>query len=254
MSRRTMQDTKYIRRSAELLYDLTRKLLESLEGYQPEIRRLHTKYLLCYLLYTIRQVQAICLLVGNNKSPYYSEQAGQLVRVLYEIYAKSGWMIYPDTDNERNRRAWRLEKTGVGKEPLSDREKQELYMLLGIAEYETQTCQLKELPTIKSMLDEIGQDDISYSIYSHESSAVHASVKSIGKAINYDEEDGRIRSNADSIESRALRLTATLVIFNKIVEVITPGLGIQCKRWEDTKTIVWNEITEMLNPFINQPC
>ena len=261
MSRRAMKDTKFIRQSAQLLYDLTVKLLESLEGYQPEIRGLHTKYLILYLLYTIRQVQAICLLVGNNKLPYYSEQAGQLVRVLYEIFAKSSWMVFPDKDNECNRRAWRLEKASVYKETKSEKEKQEICKLLGITEYEHQTCTLKQPPTIKDMLKEIGQHDINldqqhdinYSIYSHESSAVHASFRSMIKAINYDTENRYIKINADSVNSRALRLTTTLVIFNHILEVIIPSLGIQCEKWENIRTTVWHEIIEMLNPLINQP-
>ena len=253
MSRQTVTDTDdLIQRSAQLLSDLTVKLLESLEGYQPEIRGLHTKYLIYYLLYTIRQVQAICLLIRNNRLPYFSEQTGQLVRVLYEIYAKSSWMIYPDNDCERNNRAWRLEKAGVYKEPISDKRRQEICKLLGVTEYENQTYPLKQPPDIKGMLKEIDQHDINYNIYSHESSAVHASSRSMMKAINYDVENERIRIKADSIESQALRLLATLTIFNKIVEVIIPGLGVQCKRWEDTRTIVWNKMTEMLNPIINR--
>ena len=186
MTRRDGNDNSSpIQRSARLLNDLVSVLKPLLDGFQTEPRGLHIGHLSRFLVYTIRQVRAICVLVGDP-SQRYAEQAGQLLRGLYEIYGKAAWMMNPDDEQQCTRRAWRLEKAGVKKEPLSDIGKQELKELFekrGITKYEEGSSPLKGLPTLKDMFSEIGHPDF-YQCFRYESSAIHMSVTTLGTTVH----------------------------------------------------------------------
>ena len=110
-----MTDIPPIQRAAEILSDLASGLKTLSKEVEVVNAGLQHFYLAQYRIHVIHQVKAICILVGNEEAPYYSEQAGQLVRGLCETWAKVAWMMEPDEETERIDRAWRLYKYQVKK-------------------------------------------------------------------------------------------------------------------------------------------
>ena len=242
-----------IQRSARLLNDLVSVLKTLMDGHQTERSGLHIKYLSLFLVYTIRQVRGICILVGDEPTQKYAEQAGQLLRCLCEIYAKAAWMMTPDDEQGCAHRAWRLEKASVQKEPLSDAQKQELFESLGIIAYENTSSHLKGLPSKKDMFTTIGRSDL-YEIYQYESSAIHMSLTTLGTTVHsIDPTDGTvILDGPNPPTSSAKRLVATLNVLLYSARVLISGLGLDSQAWEDVEEVRWREIVSLLEPILSE--
>ena len=235
--------------SAELISDMASELKSFLEA---EIRPygLHSGFMSLFTLHTIRQVKAICLLVGFEKEQYYAEQAGQLVRNLCELYAKLAWMIKPKNDEDRDYRAWQLEKSTIDKEPISY-DKKILYKELGIVEYESNRRPIEKLPPLRFMFDKIKSPEVIETIYRHESSTIHLSRTTLMTNIHsIDPETGEIIVNPpNTLYSRALRLQETLVLLNHIAIELITGLKLDID-WEKEKELTRNRVNELLVPLL----
>ena len=242
-----------IQRSVKLLNDLVSALQTLMDGYQTERSGLHIKYLSLFLVYTIRQVRAICILVGDESAPYYAEQAGQLLRCLCEVYAKAAWMMNQDDEQGCTHRAWRLEKASVQKEPLSDAQKQELFESLGIIAYENTSSHLKGLPSPKCMFTEIGRSDL-YEIYQYESSAIHMSLTTLSTTVHSIDPADRtvVLDGPNPPSSSARRLLATLNVLLYSARVLISGLGLDSQAWEDIEEVRWREIVSLLEPLLGE--
>ena len=253
MNRREGNDNASpIQRSVILLNDLVSALKPLLDGFQTERCGLHIGYLSRFLVYTIRQVRAICILVGDP-SQKYAEQAGQLLRGLYEIYCKAAWMMNPDDEQLCDRRAWCLEKTGIKKEPISDNKKQDLFETRGISEYETTSSPLKGLPTLKDMFSEIGRPDL-YQIFQYESSAIHMSVTTLDTTVHsVDLVDSTVTLDGpDPPSSRAKRLLATRDVLCLTARVFIDGLGLDSQAWNKVEVAKTEEIVRLLSPSLSE--
>ncbi len=245
-----MHNSSPIQRSAEVLVKLTEEFQELCSDFETESHGLHTKYLGLFLVYTIRQVQAICILI-NNPAPFYAEQAGQFLRGLCEIYAKADWMMKPDTESDRDRRAWHLEKASIKKELLSESQQKNLCTLLGIDAYEDELSNLTDLPSTKKMLLEIGSSDI-YDFFRWESSAIHMSLITLATTVHQlDVETGRVTiGGPDHPVNRGKRLLLALDVFRRIARVVITGLGLNLQTWEEIQAATVTEIIEILSPLL----
>ena len=251
MNRREGNDNSSpIQRSVILLNDLVSALKPLLDGFQTERCSLHIGYLSRFFVYTIRQVRAICILVGDP-SQKYAEQAGQLLRGLYEIYAKAAWMMNPDDEQQRTRRAWRLQKAGVKQERLSDNQNQEWFEKLGINKYEEDSSPLKGLPSLKCMFSEIGCPDL-YEFFRYESSAIHVSVLTLSTTVHsLDLADRTVTLDGPDLpSSSARRLLATLDVLCRTARVRINGLGLDSQAWDKVEAAKTREIVSLLSPLL----
>ena len=241
-----------IERSARILNDLVSELKALMDDYQTERHGLHIGYLSLFFIYTIRQVRAICILVGDESAPYYAEQAGQLLRCLCEIHAKAAWMMKPDNEQEQTRRARCLQKASVKRERLSDHKEQELLESLGITAYEKEYFPLKNPPQIRQML-EIESPDL-YKIYQYESSAIHMSSTTLLTTVHsVDPKDRNITLDGPNpLSSPARRLCATLDVLYHTSRVFISGLGLDLRAWEDVEAVRWREIVSLLSPLLSE--
>ncbi len=244
-----MNNGSRIQSSAELLADLTKELQDLCSDFETEPQGLHTKYLGLFLVYTIRQVQAICILI-NNPAPFYAEQAGQLLRGLCELYAKAAWMMYPEAEGDRDYRAWRLEKSSVAKEPLSAGQRKKLYSLAGIDKYEGEYSILKPIPSTRKMLLGIGASDV-YDFFQWESSAIHISLTTLSTTVHrLDTETGRVMVGGPNHPvDRGKRLWVALDMFGRIADLIIMGFGIDLQDWVDIQATKVAEIAGLLAPL-----
>ncbi len=241
--------------SAELISNLASELKRLLKARIPS-HGLHFGFMSLFTLHTIRQVKAICLLVGFEKEQYYAEQAGQLVRNLCELYAKLAWMIKPNNDEDRDYRAWQLEKSTIDKEPISDDKKHDLYKKLGIVEYESNRRPIEKLPHIRYMFREIESPEGIEEVYKRESSTIHLSRITLMTNIYYtDPETLEITVNPpNTLHSRALRLYETLILLDHIAIELITGFQLDID-WEKEKELTRNRVNELLVPMIDSyPC
>ena len=232
--------------SAELISDLSSELRRLLRAGTP-LYGLHFGYMSLFTLHTIRQVKAICILIGFEKEPYYAEQAGQLVRNLCELYAKLAWMMKPKNDEERDYRAWQLEKSTIDKDQMADDKKHNRYKELGIVEYESNIRPIKGLPSIICMLREIKSSEDIEKIYRKESSTIHLSKKTLMTNIYYisPETSEIIVYPPDTLASRAKRLKRTLLLLDHIAVELIAGLKLDID-WNKEKRLVRSTVKELL--------
>ena len=237
--------------SAELISDLASELKRLLRAGIP-LHGLHFGYMSLFTLHTIRQVKAICILIGFEKEPYYTEQAGQLVRNLCELYAKLAWMMKPKNDEDRDYRAWQLEKSTIDKEPISY-DKKILYKELGIVEYESNRRPIEKLPHIRCMFDKIKSPEVIETIYRQESSTIHLSRITLMTNI-YSTDPETLEITVNPPNRSALRLYETLILLDHIAIELITGLKLDID-WEKEKELTRNKVNELLVPMIDSyPC
>lgn len=245
-----MNNGARIQKSAELLADLTNELQDLCSDFETVPQGLHTKYLGLFLVYTIRQVQAICILI-SNPAPFYAEQAGQLSRGLCEIYAKAAWMMQPDSESDRDQRAWRLEKSSIEREPLSERQRATLCTMIGIEAYESERSNLRRIPTTKKMLSRIGASDV-YDLFRWESSAVHMSLITLATTVHQlDANTGRVTvGGPNQPVDRGKRLLLALDMLGRLASVVITGLGLNSENWRAAYVATFGEVMELLSPLV----
>ena len=246
-----MTDSSAIKNSADLLADLALELRSLLDGARTEPRGVHTKYLALFLVYTVRQVRAICLLVGCESTPFYAEQAGQLLRGLCEICIKAAWMMAPDDDNERNSRALRMDKASIKREKLSDGQKRELFKLHSIGGSEGGFADLKGLPTLRDMSLESCPPHI-YDIFRFESSSLHVSLSTLFTTVHsYNLDERRVTFDGpDPPDSRARRLLATFDVLLHITRLLIIGLELDSDAWGEAEVRTHNVMVGVLSPLL----
>ncbi len=238
-----------IHRSAELLVNLTDELKRLRRNPETDPHSPHIKYLGLLLVHTIRQVQAICILI-DNPAPVYAEQAGQLLRGLCEIYAKAAWMMHPETESERDYRALCLEKSSIVKEHLSEDQQREVIVLVGIDKYEEEVSELSKPPSTKDMLSEIGASDV-YDFFRWESSAVHMSLTTLATTVHgFDTKTGHVMLGGPNHPvHRAMRLWLALDILRRIADVVITGSCRKSHDWENIRSTITAEIVGLLSPL-----
>ena len=229
-----------------------------------EVRPDYCLFLSQFCIYTIRQVKAICILVGNEDEPFYTEQAGQLLRGLCETWARSAWMIKPDTENERMDRARTIYKDSTAELRNTIDYKAEnlppvmkpLYDLLAaresrIANYEEVYGRVKGLPNTRQICENLGRPDM-YLIFRYESSPTHASVLSLGTTTSYTAASEPILGSPNPQDRRAQILLTALDVFEDTACTMIEGLDLDVEGWENTRTPVNGEIYERLLPLLAQ--
>ena len=247
-----------IQKSALLLANLALHFTQVLRGYKlPRRRRLYMKYLLYFLVYGKRQVEAICVLVGQLTYPIYAEQAGQLLRVLTELTIKLAWMMNCEDEEAREYRAWQLEKASVKVERLPDDEEGLALEMLGVRRYEEESGRvIKGIPTVKQMADSLDAAD-EYQFYRWESSRIHLSSSSLSSVLSFQsEQDSQHKIIADvpdhpSIRARVLWLT--LVLMDRIGKETLPRLDIDTSTWNTAIQEAYTEIIESLSSLMELP-
>ena len=229
-----------------------------------EVRPGYSLFLSQFSIYTIRQVKAICILVGNEVEPYYSEQAGQLLRGLCETWARSVWMMKPDNEKERMDRARSIHKDSTVQlrntvdykaeylppviKPLQDllaaREER-------IVEYEGANRLVKGLPSTRQICEELGRPDM-YLIFRYESAPTHVSVETLGTTTSYTAASEPVLGSPNPRDRRAQIILTTLDIFEDTARIMIGGLDLDVERWENRRESVNREIYERLLPLLAQ--
>lgn len=251
-----------LRASAARLTDLASQLYAMLSGLHREKVGPDYELLLAqFCVHTVRQVKAICILVGNDEEPFYSEQAGQLIRGLSETWSRVAWMMQPDNRDNRMDRARRIYKdstTHLRKtidyqsdhvppatmelgEHVTNRERR-------ILEYERQSGPIKGLPKARQIFEALARPD-RYIIFRHESSPVHVSIESLGATTSYLDNHDPILGSPNRTERRAQIILRALDLLIDTAQIIIAGLGLDLKQWQDTVEPVQNELYEGLVPL-----
>ena len=244
-----------VRRSAYLLAELAQQLTLMLKDFKADNPPFYFKYLLYFLIYAKRQIEAICILLAHESHPIYAEQAGQLVRVLIELTIKLAWMVNPDEASQRDYRALQMEKDSVKKEQLSDAQKDEIYKRSGILRYECQTKRsITRPPKVYQMATEIDSDI--YILYRWESSRVHLSLLTLSNTIEFtQEQDGSYKVYADAPDHESVSATIlfqTLILLDQVAKTTLPQLDLNTTAWTASIRNVQQEIGLLLTPLINE--
>lgn len=242
-----------VHRSAYLLAELARHLTLMLEEFRAVNPPFHVQYLLYFLVYTKRQVEAICVLIGLETHPIYAEQAGQLLRVLIELSIKLAWMMNSEDSQQRDYRAWQFEKDSIKKEKLSDTQKRELLEIAGVTRYEQQIrTSLKGLPDLRQMADQVDPDY--YDFYRQESSKIHLSTRTLKGAIGPTyHHNGHYNIQVDSPDDPstcALVLLLTLILIDRVSKNTLPWLDLDTTGWTEAITSTRNEVDRLLRPIL----
>lgn len=248
-----MSGEKAIQRSACLIAELAQQLTMMLGKVRSIDPLFHVKYLLCFLVYAKRQVEAICILVGLESHPIYAEQAGQLLRVLMELSIKLAWMMHPYENSQRDYRAWQIEKASTKAERLPPDKEEKILEETGVIRYEESIgSSIKGLPNLRQMADAVGPDD--YQFYRWESSRIHLSTRTLDSVIgSIDEQYGNYNIQADppdDLATRALVLCQTLRLIDRIAKDTLPWLGLDTTKWTDDIREAYSEVDGSLRPLI----
>ena len=241
-----------IHRSAYLLAELAQQLTLMLKEFKAADPPFYVQYLLYFLVYAKRQIEAICVLMSLETHPIYAEQAGQLLRVLIELSIKLAWMMNPGDSQQRDYRAWQFEKDSIVKERLSDAQERELLELAGVTRYEEQESSLKGLPNLRQMADEVDPDY--YDSYRQESSKIHLSTRTLNRVIGPTyHHNGHYNIQVDSPDdpaTRALVLLLTLILIDRISKNTLPWLDLDTAGWTEAITSTHNKIDKLLRPLL----
>lgn len=255
-----MSDDTDIRKASALITDLASELQDSLNSSQIDSTYAHTLFLAASCAYTIRQVQAICLLVNSEGPLYYAQQAEQLVRGLCEIWARVSWMMSPANTEEQVHRLRSIYKKDIdslsrickyqlcnGMDPSILADKVEEYRE-SINELGAKLQKpLEELPNSRTIYEELGRPDL-YVVFRYESGPAHASALAISSMLNAIEDDNYILGGPSNY-SWVKVLMATLELLKSTSIVIITGLNLDLEKWEKVEINTTREIQALLHPI-----
>ena len=256
-----MAEESSIKKSADLLIALASTLGTLLQSASVENAGPDIQLLARFCVHTVRQVQAICILIGKEEAPYFAEQAGQLLRGLCETWGRASWLMKPNDENERIDRAWRIYKDGV----VNLREKvqydldhshpvtkgwqkavADLDLLLAKRE---QFTPLKGMPDSRSIYEALGRSDF-YSVFRHESDPAHVSAVTLGAMVAHMDARSQHLGGPNPSVRRAQVLLASRALLEATARVIIAGLGLDSGRWEEDEALVRGETDERLQPLV----
>lgn len=221
------------------------------------------QYLARLAVHIVRQVEAICLLVAF---PYFSEQAGQLVRGLTEATRIALWLDEPIDQDERLRRAVTFFKDGVTQmkdkvdyyESHSDapyREDQTTLLAERLRQVEELEKELGEsfgrLPSASKMLKDLDRKDL-YSLFRWESDPSHASAIALGQTVAFETDSHHHLGGRNKPWDRVRRLGATLLLVQYAGRAIFSGLGFDTDEWDTSAREAEAEIEAVCSPYYRQ--
>ena len=254
-----MSDDTDIRKASALITDLASELQDLLNSSQIDSTYAHTLFLAASCTYTIRQVQAICLLVNSEGPLYYAQQAEQLVRGLCEIWARVSWMMSPANTEEQVHRLRSIYKKDI--DSLSRICKYQLCKGMDpsiladtVEEYRERINDLvaklqkplEELPNSRIIYEELGRPDL-YVVFGYESGPAHASALAISSMLNAIKDEDYIRWTSNY--SWVKVLMATLELLKSTSIVIITGLNLDLEKWEKVEINTTREIQSLLHPI-----
>lgn len=255
-----MNDDTDIRKASVLITDLVSVLKDLLNGSRIDLTYDHTKYLAASCAYTIRQVQAICLLANYEVPLYYAQQAEQLVRGLCEIWARVSWMMDPVDTEERENRLWRIYKNALdnlsriceyqlckGMDPSILAGTVESYQEK-IKQFEANLDKpLAKLPNSRSIYEELKRPDL-YVIFRYESGPVHASALAVSSMLTAIEGENYILGGPSNY-SWVKILMATLELLKSTSVVIIKGLNLDLEKWKKVEKRTTSEFQALIHPL-----
>lgn len=247
--------------AAVLLDQLAHVIVDRIEATEPLVIDTPTKdYLARLAIHVVRQVDGIARLL---MFPYYSEQAGQLVRGLGEATRIAMWLDEPDDPEEQDRRARIYFKDGVVQmkkkvdyyETRSDepyREDQTDLLAERLGQIEQLEAEAGEtyppLPDAKTMLEGMDRNDL-YSLFRWESDPSHASSIAMGQTVAYEAKGHRHLGGRNHPWTRVKRIGATLLLLQYAGHAIFSALGFDTEEWDAAAREAEEKIEALCNPY-----
>ena len=247
-----------IEQSTKSLLGMTQVLSSLMDAERHGTTQLTPRYTGIIATHAIRQGEAIAQLAPHDRRVF---QISQLVRGLVATHVILAWLVYPDDDEERVRRAVRFRI-----DDLTEEKKKALDRLgLGFRvpdEFWVSHAQAVEnvwrradtkglglvsvkLPSIKKMCQQIDMPEL-YSVYQAESSAAHVGSTTIGGYVRSSESIYLVVGGPDPIEQRILRLTRAIAAMQAIGAVTVSELGLDADKWVEASQTALDAASVMM--------
>ena len=207
-----------------------------------------------------RQVEGILVLV--EAADHLHLQVAQVVRGIVEAWSQAAWLLDPEADEERLKRAVGLVSDGLAqhRSKLQYQDDHEEHLnptpqvhWEALEAQETQLEELKEthgveaLPTAKKRMEDLGHYG-RYLIYRWDSDAVHASTTGLGGLVTQTE-DATVLGVAGHEEERMSRLVMAWEVASDLYELAAAELHVEMENWDALRTTAHDELLTLMEAY-----
>jgi len=249
---------------AELLNGLALWVQEQFESLQPIEAQGPVNQLIGRIaVYAVRQAQALAVLAVSGRG-LMTEQAGQLLRGLIELWKVAAWLTEPTNETGRTARAVGLVKGGIAQarekleyqrdfvvdapavrwEELEDQEARIAGQEAALAGGEAPA-----LPSTRTVCESFGHFE-RYAYFRWESDPAHASAVALGRMVASQTAEHTHLGGPACPERRASQLIASIETMMDIVRIVSVTLGFDLENLEDLVAGTYERMREHLAPLI----